>query len=145
MIVHSKEFNAPLLIVSKQGFVEDSEERKAHLTFWDAIEHGRKISSPKLISCHKKKMVDGIYFCCSIISSETDTSGRRLPFIFCFKKDDRFEFFSKHLEALAAANYTLTRNEFEIVQDFVEKLQKKNLFLDILKRIWELIIRIFEK
>ena len=145
MIVHSKEFNAPLLIVSEQGFEEDMKKRKAYLTFWDTIEHGRKISSLESISCHKKKMLDGIYFCCSIISSETDTAGRRLPYIFCFKKGDRFEIFSQHLETLAAANYTLTRGEFEIVRNFAEELQKKNLFLDILKRIWNIIIRIIKK
>ena len=139
IVVHSKEFQAPFLIVSEQGLVNNTEERRAYLTFWDALEHGRKIPAEKLIVCHKKKMKDGTYFSCCLTSSITDSAGRNLPFVFCFKKEDKWESFSPHLGVLTAKGYSLKADEIRRIEAFIHQLQKKNWFL----KLWDMICFLF--
>ena len=140
IIVHSKEFNAPFLIVSKKGRVEDSSEREKYISLWNELAHGKLVMTDAQATGHKKIIRGTTYFCCRWISSVTDTAGRKLPFIFFFQKEDSLTSFAPHLKTLEDLGYTLAEGEFDLICRFAAQMQQKdNPPMALFKMFWDFI------
>ena len=140
IIVHSKEFNAPFLIVSEQGCVEDSSGRNQYISLWNELAHAKLVMTDVQVTGHKKRINGTTYFCCEWISSVTDTAGRKIPFIFCFKKEDSLSAYAPHLKTLEDLGYALAEGEFDLICRFAAKMQQKdNSPMALFKMFWDFI------
>lgn len=141
--VHSKEFNAPPLLVEGSTFISSSEQRRnAMAVLWDCL-GGKVVFEEENVVGFRKEMPEGVYYCCRCISQVVDTAGRKLPFLFCMQKGEDPANFAVPLKVLADRGYCLSPEESAAIRRCFDCLSKKKGLWDWLTAVLRRIINFF--
>ena len=127
--VHAKEFNASPLFAEGNVLISAPDQREKAMALLDACQRGEVRYREEDVVGFRRKMSEGVFYCCRSISHIVDTAGRRLPFLFCMREGEEPRDFERPLKILGECGYCFSPEEFAAVCRGFERLKKKG-FLD---------------